>query len=760
MTIKNNLKYLAITGVVLVVIISGSLLYTLKNRLKSSSPPSKLGDDIVNPVDTTVPVLALNSFKSCQDILGNLQDYQKQQNLQQKQNYRYSQPVSAPTAQDTKSSVSAPNASSTPSSSTVYSGTNNQVQNVDEGDIIKTDGKNIYTVNGRNINITQVDPQTGSISKLAKISLSKSFQSVTQLNLYKNYLLITGSGSSSYGGLAVIGVYDVSESSNPKLVRELAMDGNISTTRMVGSVVYVVNNFNNYQFSNILSDSNQGTLESSTLLPATSPNIIENATKIEQIQQNLPKIQDSLSSDKPTNITSCENIKYIKPIQSIDFTAVLALDLENPKGELGKELVLGSGQNVYASEKNLYLAQTNYNSQQIQKTSIFKFNLDGIKVKFQTQAEILGTILNQFSMDEFENNLRVSAHHNQFYQAQSVFSGFFGDQFNIFPFTNPRSSTPESNSITVFDADLKQIGLVQNIAPGEQIYATRFMGKKGYLVTFKSVDPFFVLDLSDPKDPKITGQLKIPGFSNYLHPISENLIIGIGKNATEGVDSFGDETGFAWYQGLKLGLFDVSDTNNPKELAKVEIGDRGTDSVVLSDHKALLWDSRNNLLTIPVNLMLIPQEQKAERDKNIAAGGAVYPLYGQFKYQGSYVYEVTPSDGFKLKGRISHIETKAKIETTNQTLDRKYDEFGQLLPSDETNSAPTSNPNTRPSCGAVGQNCVMPRIAIGEPYPGQNDYQYYINRQLYINNFLITSSAKQLQSNRTSDLSLINNVGF
>jgi len=748
---KNNLKYISITAVILIILISGSLFYTLRARFNPPLPNTNTGNELVNQITGSVPALAMDSFRSCQDILGNMEDFYKLQNQSDRSGFGLGQ---MPTATNNvlNKSLSAPTGAAMEAGSPVFSGTNNQVQNVDEGDIIKTDGKNIFTVNGRNINITQVDGQNGNISKSAKISISGSYQNVTQLNLYQNYLVVTGQGVANISGLALVSVYDISEIKQPILVRELAMDGDISTTRMVDGVVYLVNNFYNYQFSNILNPNTSIGLKSSDGSSVETPKPLNSTEKIQQIQQNLPKLSDSLSPGKTIELAPCEKIKYIRPIQSLEFMTVLALDLKNPKGDIGKEVVMGSSQNVYASDKNLYLTQTNYNynyfnSNQAQKTNIFKFNLNRTAVKFQTQGQIAGTILNQFSMDEFEDNLRVSSHLQQSFREGRLFPNFMGSTVinPVLPGGGSFRNT-ESNNITILDADLKQIGAIENIAPGEQIYATRFMGKKGYLVTFKTVDPLFAMDLSDPKNPKITGELKIPGYSDYLHPISENLLIGVGKNATEAVDSFGDSTGFAWYQGLKLGLFDVSDMSNPKELGQVEIGERGTDSAVLNDHKALLWDSRNNLLTIPVTLMLIPAEEKVEQEKNIANRGAVFPLYGQFKYQGSYVYEVTKENGFKFQGRVSHIETKAKEMASNPILDRKFDEFGQLI---ETNLIDTTS-QSRPSTN----------IVTGEPFPGQNDYLYYINRQLYINNFLITFSPKQLQSNKIQDLSLVNNIGF
>jgi uncharacterized secreted protein with C-terminal beta-propeller domain len=879
MPTKFNLKYLAAFGLVIVLVVTGSLIYILRNQTLNNPNPGNTQNNNLNALTGTASALAFDQFKSCDDIITGIEGYYKDN----QNNYGGGIAVpmmSSSVAKDAVTSAAPTNSVRTggmEASTSDFSGTNNQVANVDEGDILKTDGKNIYTVNGRNINISSINPVDGTLTKVSKIQLSQLLTSVNQLNLYKNYLVVNGFGYSGYGSQTAIGIYDVSDTARPLLIRELAIDGDVQTTRMIDGVVYLVANYQNYQIYPYPQPMMYKTQNSTDSNSATSqtPEVTAQ-TKKSNLEKNLPKIYDSQNPKLSQTILPCEQIKYIRPIQNLSFMTILSLDLKNPRGDFEKEVVMGNSQNVYASDKNLYLAQTNYNYRNFgngkQTTSIFKFNLNNSEIKFQTQGEVPGTVLNQFSMDEFEGNFRVATNEQENYQP-SVFPNVFSSIAPINP-----TVTPQTNNLFVLDGNMKISGSVEDLAAGEKIYSVRFMGKKGYIVTFKKTDPLFTFDLSDPKNPKKVGELKIPGYSDYLHPISENLIIGVGKNALDAVDSFGDNQGFAWYQGLKLGLFDVSDLANPKEVGNVEIGDRGTDSVVLNDHKALLWDARNNLLTIPVTLMLIPEDQKTEQQKNIANGGASYPLYGQFKYQGSYVYEVNPNSGFKLKGRISHIETKAKEPIVDPNAGKKYDEFGQVInPTQTPNLKPTQNtqdtetdPNkvirvdeknklndgsnlfgqdkflcfNRPNetriytkytkeglkveefiypkktgniidrkydengklksseylsssnkedkvmskeelkrfeqdidSGAfkcelnpVSQTPAMPvpsaqagatsSIAIGEPYPGSGDYLYYISRQLYVNDYLVTFSPKQLQSNKISDLSLVNNVGF
>jgi inhibitor of cysteine peptidase len=165
------------------------------------------------------------------------------------------------------------------------------------------------------------------------------------------------------------------------------------------------------------------------------------------------------------------------------------------------------------------------------------------------------------------------------------------------------------------------------------------MGKRAYMVTFKKVDPLFVIDLAKPASPNVLGALKIPGYSDYLHPYDENHIIGFGKEAESDKD-------WAYYQGMKLALFDVSDVTKPKEKFKTVIGDRGTDSELLSNHKALLFSKENELLAFPVTVLEWTPEQKAKKDVRD---------YGQFTFQGAYVYRLNLQQGFTLTSTITHL---------------------------------------------------------------------------------------------------------
>ena len=292
------------------------------------------------------------------------------------------------------------------------------------------------------------------------------------------------------------------------------------------------------------------------------------------------------------------------------------------------------------SKNNIYLTYTDYeyagsktfnyfSSDVKENTIIHKISIKNGKIEYIGKAEVPGRILNQFSMDEHKGYFRIAT--------------TIGNVWD----TEEKSS----NNVYILDENLEKVSEIENIAPGEKIYSARFMGDRAYLVTFKKIDPFFTIDLSDPENPEILGKLKIPGYSDYLHPYDENHIIGIGKDTVEALGSEKESRGidFAWYQGIKIALFDVSDFENPKVISKVIIGDRGTSSPALHNHKAFLFDKEKQLLVIPVRVCEIDDEIKGQND------GYTGNTYGDFTFQGAYVYKLN-LDGFEYLGRITHME--------------------------------------------------------------------------------------------------------
>ncbi len=487
-------------------------------------------------------------------------------------------------------------ASESSQKATDYSKTNIQVEGVDEADVIKTDGKYIYTLTKGKLVIVEAYP-ADEAEILSTVELNGF--NPRELFIENNNLLVFGSvnynfDKNEYGeklsnpksmSAMSVRLYDISNKENPKLLRTVDFEGNYLTSRKIDSYVYfVVNSYPGYRDDVLCED----------IVP-----------RYRETDDDLyPRVNDI----EP--IAKCTDIGYIEPIQAESFITIASISMSDEDEEIEKQVIVGSGQNVYASLNNLYIAQPSWGDGS-QKTAIIKFELDNGKIKFIDEGEVKGHILNQFSMDEHDNYFRIAT-------------------------TIGRSS---SNNLYVLDKNLELVGKLEDLAPGESIYSVRFMGEKVYIVTFKKVDPLFVIDLSDPLNPEVLGKLKIPGYSDYLHPYGETHLIGIGKDSVEA--EIGD---FAWYQGIKIAIFDVSDVENPIELHKIIIGDRGTDSNALHDPKAFLFDKDKGLLVIPITLAEIRGEITSSSQR------------GEFTFQGAYVYDISLDKGFDLKGRITHYE--------------------------------------------------------------------------------------------------------
>jgi len=317
---------------------------------------------------------------------------------------------------------------------------------------------------------------------------------------------------------------------------------------------------------------------------------------------------------------------------SFSFTSFYGLNIaDDTSTPTNMTVMMGGTSNMYVSPQNFYVTYPLWNQEAGQYTTIYRVAIDGLQLSWEAQGSVLGNILNQYSMDEYNSDFRVATNY-----------------YNL-------GSQSQVNNVYVLNSELTVIGKLEGLAPNENLYAARFMGEKGYLVTFKTIDPLFVIDLSNPSNPKVMGELKIPGYSDYLHPYDENHLIGIGKETTEA-----DTGNFAWYQGLKLSLFDVTNVRKPIQLTSYGIGDRGTESLALSDPHAFLFDKERNLLVIPVGLAVI-KDQNAYDVSNSR-------IYGESVWQGAYVFSLSTDDGFALKGTVTHLNP-ALLDTQGHLRD-------------------------------------------------------------------------------------------
>jgi uncharacterized secreted protein with C-terminal beta-propeller domain len=485
-----------------------------------------------------------------------------------------------------------------------YSSTNVQVLGVDEADLVKNDGKFIYLVSGSDLVIIDgYPPETAEI-----VSQTPIPDTPVELFLKGDRVVVFTTGyaelfttvPSSVAPVPVsrqvteAQVYDVSDRNNPVLEHTITITGSYYDSRMIGSYVYVI---------------------------ATEP-------------VNFPRGEPVLPQVTEGGREVRSDIYYFDiPCPYYIYQTITSFSLGDGKATGTATYLVGPATTLYASRENLYIAYQRTlppaRWTEIQPavadrvspeyardgTIIHRFSLDRGEVTYRATGDVPGRLLNQFSMDENNGNLRVA----------TTVEGW-----------SSRGSF-QFNNVYVLDRSMDTVGRLEYIAPDERIYSTRFIGDRLYMVTFKRIDPFFVIDLSNPEKPGILGMLKIPGFSDYLHPYDENHIIGVGRETAE------NQWGGVSVAGLKIALFDVTDVTSPALIDRVEIGDAGSDSEALRDHKAFLFDKKRNLLVIPIEeVTRVP----------VYSGKDVPYTYGY--WNGAYVFSVTPDQGFILKGKVTH----------------------------------------------------------------------------------------------------------
>ncbi|PUA40933.1 hypothetical protein C8Z91_01800 [Paenibacillus elgii] len=541
----------------------------------------------------------------------------------------------------------------------VYSGTNVQVQGVDEADVIKTDGTYIYQVNRDRVLVTKASPAE-SMSVVSTVYWADPNFYPQELYVDNNYLVVVGNtsyptyekpGPVPYDTSPAVSVepnigtakkivvwpgrptrsttktivYELGDRTQLKQVREAELEGHYVSSRKIGDSLYVVTNKSMNYFWIMRQEA-------------------DSAAK--QANESLPAYRDSAAGDQFITI-GYEDIRYFPKAVEPNYLLIGGLKLSKPDQKMQVTSYLGSGQNVYASPDNLYVTVSEYeppkeNEQTAQAdgkttfipaplnmtSAIYKFGMDNGTVRYVGRGKVPGHALNQFSMDE----------HNGYFRIATTSGDIWRNDENT-----------SKNNVYVLNESLNVVGKLEGLAPGERIYSVRYAGNRAYMVTFKNTDPLFVLDLSNPQAPAMLGKLKIPGYSDYLHPYDENHLIGFGKEAVEVANKKGDGSDtLAFYQGMKLALFDVSDVANPKELFKETIGDRGTESPLLYNHKALLFSKEKQLLAFPVTVAEVKDKTGANTQENASK-------YGDFTFQGAYVYGLDLQKGFQLRGKITHL---------------------------------------------------------------------------------------------------------
>jgi hypothetical protein len=545
-----------------------------------------------------------------------------------------------------------------------FSGTTVQEVGVDEDDLVKSDGRAIYSVDAQRsrVRLAQVQPaapqllERGSLdavpdnalaieglhldadlSRLAVVAGSR-----TALDIYGQWfqpdMFARRESELSVWDVATVGDQGMNAA---RLLYRMRIGGQLIGSRRIGNLLYLVLRYRPAVAELASNGSTSGARDTA----------IEAVTA----QQLLPEVSIDGAAARPLLTPAACWIQEENLAASADVVLVITVDLAAGSPPARGSCFVGGSEALYVSPRNLYLATTRSRYQSGSAlvypvgttTDIHKFGLDGA-VSYRGSAEVDGHLgwdqnRKSFRLGEFGDHLGVIS-----------FTGSEGGMPLIAPVpavtpvpgpaatTNLPTASPATLTVLREDgsATLATVGSLPNPRrpallgkAGEQLYASRFLGSRAFLVTYRLTDPLYVLDLSDPTDPKVAGELEVSGYSDYLFPLTENLLLGIGKEAVETGDGPGDGR-FAWYQGVKVSLIDVSNPADPREVAKQQIGGRGSHSTVLQNHHGLALLRRDNQVRIalPVNV---------HGPASGATDGGVEPSrYLDYTHTGLYRYEI------------------------------------------------------------------------------------------------------------------------
>lgn len=526
-----------------------------------------------------------------------------------------------------------------------YSRTNNQEDDVDELDIVKTDGSYIYATHDQSFSILRSWPaETAALESSTDLAAHPH-----GLFLLDNLAAVLSTAYVPFEEMmpirssqtARLQIFDVTDRAQPVEIRALEIDGYLVDARLIFGHLYLVVSSQvpvPGEAFELLSrqdielpevdwdapyDEIMAAMEEARKILAPYVSEVVADLGLDTFLPHVTEHAAGMGPDRYWPLLGCTDVYFPNEPTGLNILSVVHFDLgaENiHSSELSANGIVADSWTVYANAETLVVSRSNWwswdwmwmpNSQSMM-TEIHRFSIDPEGppfVEYSASGEVEGWLLNQFSMGEYEGYLRVATSDFQWWWEPDP------DQ------------EPASRLTVLWDNGLGQlahVGSLDGIAPGEQIYAARFMGPKGFLVTFEQIDPLFTLDLADPANPKILGELKIPGFSAYLHPIGDDHLLGVGLDATEeGVPT-----------GLAVSMFDVSDMSEPKLTDKYTIthGSQGWSwSEALSDHHAFTY--HRGTLAMPAWIW----------DK-------------EESFQGLLVFDADPIEGIDLRGHVDHMD--------------------------------------------------------------------------------------------------------
>lgn len=507
--------------------------------------------------------------------------------------------------------------------------TNTQEEGVDEGDIIKTDGNYLYVANADNKTISIVDITSGEMKISAEICV-KDGKVVKELYINENKLVVVGlyydeerlyddgfsvsdkaiyntyDGYNRWANVTFVEVYEIADRTAPKLVTEYSQQGGYDNSRMIGTKLYAVSTY----YVDISHDDYRD-----YCIPET---------EINDVCKKVPADCISVVEESNSNV----------------YAVITTLDVESDT-EPSCEAILGNCDELYASAKGLFLSETDFDKQAQHFTKIYRFEYTDTGVNYKCMGKVLGYINDQFSMSYDGEYFRIATTLNKT-EAE-------GDTVSM-------SVDNRVNNLYILNNNMQIVGKVEDLAKGESIESVRFVGDMAYVVTFRQTDPLFVIDLSDPENPTVKGELKIPGFSEYLHPIADGLLVGVGYDGTESGTN-GD---------CKVSLFDVSNPYEPVESSVVTVSN-GTANCypsVADNHKLYIKLSEDEF-AVPFRVYSYVEVGDYLKNKT-------HMCYIRYKLTGNELCEVAR---YNIEDMDSRVLGATYVENTFYVVANEYDYY-------------------------------------------------------------------------------------
>lgn len=540
----------------------------------------------------------------------------------------YNNPIAdyAPSSAGTSSTQPTADAAET---GPTFTDTNSQESNVAEADIIKTNGKYIFVATSKGVDIFRAWPLAefgkigqfeveGGVSHLllsgtTLIAVSNQYQEIFSSSA--NVLMAQTAMGDSAQLPSRISLIDITQAESPELLWEETLPGSIINARLIRDILHVATKIY---------------LRTPSSLEIDFKPLYTEYESTNCQDENLAKISNTMLEDakqQMENLTeqdvfpegiACDEIMTdgtnLKAADELNFAGLTSLNIQDPS-QFKQSFVHGLSHELYVTERSVYVVGSDYGND---RTDIHRFALDAETLHdYKTSTAVEGQFMGSFSFSEHENTLRVAV---------------YGMAEEIGMMTGAPTET-RVLTLDITEDGLPELGRLTGLGKGEFLYGVRFFGNRGYVVTYKKVDPLYVLDLSDPKNPKVEGELKMPGFSTYLHWLDENHIIGLGKDAEEVSGK-----NFSWFQGLKLATFDVGSAQKPVVADELVIGGRGTTSYALNDHHAFTFDASSGTLALPLTFY-----EKSKGSNN----------YGKKLYEGVHVYQIDATNGISEQAIVT-----------------------------------------------------------------------------------------------------------